>query len=454
MKSNWAKDAVIYHIYPLGLCGAPLSNDFNTEPVNRLEELYEWIDHISEMGANAVYLGPVFESLSHGYDTADYFNVDRRLGTNETLKKLIAALHSKNIRVILDGVFNHVGRDFWAFKDVRNNLSGSAYCDWFQGLTFNGTSPFNDPFVYQGWNGYYNLVKLNLLNENVVKHLFDAVKMWIDEFKIDGLRLDAADCLDNGFIKRLVKYCKEQKNDFWLMGEVIHGDYREWAGHDMLDSVTDYECYKGLYSSHVDKNYFEIAYSFNRLFGNEGIYKDLFLYNFADNHDVNRVASCLTSDLHLYTLYFLLFTMPGIPSIYYGSEFGIKGKKEGNSDLPLRPALELKDLINNAPLPDLFNLIIKLAVVRKNLPALRNGNYKQLYLQHQQFAFLRETDKEAVIVAVNSSNVPVDIEFTVPGKASLKFVDQMSGEELQASVGKIKMRLWPNWGRILTDKKS
>jgi cyclomaltodextrinase / maltogenic alpha-amylase / neopullulanase len=453
MNNYWAKDAFFYHIYPLGLCGAPLKNDFKSEPVPRIEKLYGWINHIAELGADAVYLGPLFESSEHGYDTADYFKVDRRLGTNNNLKDFIAELHSKNIRVILDGVFNHVGRDFWAFKDVQANLSNSAFCGWFSGLSFNGTSPFNDPFLYEGWNGHYNLVKLNLMNDDVMRYLFDAVKMWIDEFEIDGLRLDAADCLDKNFIKRFVKFCKNQKDDFWLMGEVIHGDYRNWAGREMLDSVTNYECYKGLFSSHNDNNYFEIAYSFNRLFGAEGIYKDISLYNFADNHDVDRVASSLTSHSHLYPLYFLLFTMPGIPSVYYGSEFGIAGKKTNNSDLPLRPCIELNEIVKSAPQPGLFKAIKQLAGVRKRIPALRTGTYKQVYLQHQQFAFLREKDKEAVLVAVNSSNASVEIEHKLPDHGSCKYIDQMTGEEFYSFNGSLKLVLWPNWGRILVRQK-
>jgi cyclomaltodextrinase / maltogenic alpha-amylase / neopullulanase len=453
MNNSWAKDAFFYQIYPLGFCGAPVKNGFTSEPVPRFEKMYEWIEHLTELGVNAVYIGPVFESTMHGYDTADYYKVDRRLGTNQTLKKIIERLHSKNIRVVLDGVFNHVGRDFWAFKDVQANLSNSAYCDWFQGLSFNGKNQFNEPFIYEGWNGHYELVKLNLLNNDIVQHIFGAVKMWINELGIDGLRLDAADCLDKSFIRQLAKFCKEQKNEFWLMGEIIHGDYNEWAGYEMLDSVTNYECYKGLYSSHNDKNYFEIAYSFQRQFGAEGKYKNLYLYNFVDNHDVNRAASILTSKSHLFPMYFLLFTMPGIPSVYYGSEFGIEGKKENNSDLPLRPSIDLNEIVKTQPVPELFNTIKKLAGIRKNTSSLRYGTYKQVFLKHQLFAFLRETKDEAALVAVNSQNEPVEIEINLQDKNSRRFIDQMTGEEFYFSKGLCKILLHPNWGRILIEQK-
>ncbi len=295
---HWARDSVFYHIYPLGLCAAPPRNDFCSPVIPRLEQLYGWVDHMQNLGVNAVWLGPVFESSAHGYDTADYFQVDRRLGTNHTLSGVISALHQRGIRVILDAVLNHVGRDFWAFRDVREHNERSAYSDWFEGLNFQMRSPFNDPFTYKGWNGCFDLVKLNLRNPEVKKHLFQAIEMWIQEFNIDGLRLDAADCMVIGFLKELGSLCRSIRSDFWLMGEVVHGDYRKWANAETLDSVTNYECYKGLYSSHVDHNYFEIAYALKRQFGERGMYRDVSLYNFADNHDVNRVASNLTNPEH------------------------------------------------------------------------------------------------------------------------------------------------------------
>ncbi|MEZ4517460.1 MAG: alpha-amylase family glycosyl hydrolase [Chloroflexota bacterium] len=342
MTPEWAKSAIFYHIYPLGLCDAPPRNDFHQDPVPRLNVLHDWLDHIQALGTNAIYLGPVFESTTHGYDTADYFRVDRRLGTNEALKALIRAMKQRGMRVVLDGVFNHVGRDFWAFRDVRQHGRQSRYSNWFAELSFDGTSPYGDPFSYEGWAGHYDLVKLNLNNEAVRQHLFEAVSFWIDQFDIDGLRLDAADHIQPDFFRALRTHCRCHKPDFWLMGEVVHGDYRQWANENMLDSTTNYEVYKGLYSSHVDHNYFEIAYSLNRQFGPDGLYRGLYLYNFADNHDVNRVAGNLTNPAHLYPLYGLLFTMPGIPSVYYGSEWGIAGKRTATSDRMLRPAIDIR----------------------------------------------------------------------------------------------------------------
>ncbi|MCB0180840.1 MAG: alpha-amylase, partial [Anaerolineae bacterium] len=201
--TDWANHSIFYHIYPLGFCDAPMHNDFSASPTDRLKKIVDWIPHLKQLGINAIYLGPVFESSTHGYDTADFFTVDRRLGTNDTLSQLIATLHQNNIRVILDGVFHHAGREFWAFQDVLRNRQNSMYCDWFSGLDFNKRSPYNDPFVYDGWNGHLNLVKLNLHNPGVKEHLFQAIDMWVREFKIDGLRLDAADAIDKNFLREL-----------------------------------------------------------------------------------------------------------------------------------------------------------------------------------------------------------------------------------------------------------
>jgi glycosidase len=440
---------VFYHIYTLGFCGAPAANNFSLRPVHRLEKILAWGDHLLKMGVTAIYLGPVFESTSHGYDTVDYFNVDRRLGTNGDLKRIVAALHEKGIKVVLDAVFNHVGRDFWAFKHVRENLGKSQYASWFSGLNFGRKSPYQDPFSYDGWNGHYNLVKLNLKNPEVKNHLFYAVKKWVEQFDIDGLRLDSADCLDIGFITEFAAFCKTLKPDFWLLGEVIHGDYGRWVNAG-LDSVTNYECYKGLWSSHNDANYFEIAYSLNRQFGENGLYRRFLPYNFADNHDVNRVASTLKTKAHLYPLYILLFTMPGIPSVYYGSEWGIEGKKTKTSDRDLRPSIDMDALNSLAPEPALQETITALAHIRQSSSALRTGNYQNLQINPQQLVFLRKNGRESVIVAVNSADQPVDVAITVPSQLNGPARDLLNyGESIECRGGKLQINIPPNWGKVL-----
>jgi len=325
--NNWSEQSVFYHIYPLGFCSAPQGNDFSAPPQNRIRRLCGLGGYLKNAGFNAVYLGPVFESTTHGYDTADYFNTDRRLGTNADLAETCADLKNSGMKLVFDAVFNHVGRDFWAFRDVREQKTESPFRSWFAGLDFSRRNGMGDPFAYDTWQGHENLVKLNLSDNEVRNHLFAAAENWIQTYDIDGLRLDAADCMDKKFLSDLAARCRALKPDFWLMGEVVHGNYRDWANPDCIDSVTNYEAYKGLYSSFNDANFFEIAWTLRRLFGRNGICAGTNLYSFADNHDVDRIASTLKDRRHLHPLYCLLFCMPGIPSVYYGGNTGHAEKK-------------------------------------------------------------------------------------------------------------------------------
>lgn len=446
---TWYQEAVFYHIFPIAFCGAPEFNDGHSEPVERLLKILDWIPHFQELGVTALYLGPIFESVSHGYDTVDYFNLDRRLGTNQTLKTVINSLHEHGINVVLDAVLNHVSRGFFAFKDLQSNLEQSQYCSWFKGLDFKRQSPEGDRFSYEGWSGHYNLVKLNLKEAEVEQHLLAAVRYWIETFQIDGLRLDAADVMDFGFLKNLTAFTQSLKKDFWLMGEVVHGDYTHWANPEMLHATTNYECYKGLYSSHNDKNYFELAHSLNRLFESKsGLYKDLYLYNFADNHDVDRVASSLKHSQHLYPLYLLLFTMPGIPSIYYGSEWELKGAKTNGSDAPMRPDLDLEHL-NQSRSGDLKDAISRFSALRKQSEALKHGGYQPIHVASEQIVFLRATDSEQTLIAVNAAQEAVTVQITLP-KPGGHLKDRLNQNQIIPIQGKqVTLEIPAGWGRVL-----
>lgn len=440
---SYINKSVIYNIYPLGFCGAPRDNDGNL--VYRLDKIYDCIEHLKKMSVNVLVFNPLFESSRHGYDTIDYRKVDCRLGDNNSFKKICNTLHENGIKVILDGVFNHVGRDFFAFKDVQQNLGNSRYCNWFQNLNFGGRSPKGDPFWYEGWAGHYDLVKLNLQNDEVVNYLLDSVKFWIDEFDIDGLRLDAADCIDLEFFKKLRNVCKSKKPDFWLYGEITHGDYNRWANNELLDSVTNYECYKGVYSSHNDHNYFEIAHSLNRQFGNGGIYRNIYTYNFVDNHDVNRIASDLKDKNHLNNVYTLMYTMPGVPSIYYGSEYGIEGKRTQFSDYELRPCLDLNN-VENANY-DLLSHIIKLGKVRLALEALKYGKFDNVNIMNEKLVYKRFTDNQTVFVAFNLTDHDESIGFDAGCNA--KLTDVLNDNEVFDVNGYFELPMKPYSSRIL-----
>ena len=446
---SWARDAVFYHLYPLGCLDAPPRGADEAGISHRLRGLHDWLDYLQDLGIDALLLGPVLRSSSHGYDVADYFRLDRRLGDAEDLAALSRALHRRGMRLVLDAVLHHTGRDFPAFRDVLERGEASAYRDWYH-LDFSRRSPLGDAFHYEGWAGHYDLVKLELRNPEVRGHLFDAVTSWIERFGIDGLRLDAADRLDPGFRRDLAAHCAARRPGFWLMGEVVHGDYRHWAGPGGLSSTTNYEAYKGLWSSHNDMNYFEIAHTLNRQFGAGGIYRGLALYNFADNHDVDRVASALAEPAHLYPLHILLLTMPGIPSLYYGSEWGMAGTRTATSDAALRPATSPAAMRAQAPHPDLPRVIRDLIAIRRRHEALRAGDYAQLHVAHEQFAFLRGRGPEAVVVALNAAASSVDVTLELPGIVEGRLADLLNpGDMFAVSAGRCTLPLPPRWGRIL-----
>lgn len=449
--SNWINEAIIYHIYTLGFCGAEEENSTEITCTNRIKKVLDWIEHLKTLGVNTILFGPLFESTSHGYDTADYNCVDKRLGNNEDFKAVCKKLHEAGFRIVLDGVFNHVGRDFFAFKDLQDKREVSRYKDWFCNVNFGGSSPYGDAFSYEGWEGHYNLVKLNLWNQEVRDYLFHAVDLWIKEFDIDGLRLDVAYCIDEGFLKALRSFLDTKKEDFWLMGEMIHGDYSRLTKPGLLHSTTDYECYKGIYSSHNDKNYFEINYSMNRLFGKGGLCENLKLYNFVDNHDVERIGSILKEKRHLENVYTLLFTMPGIPSIYYGSEWGIEGKKVQGTDKSLRPELEIDQML--AEDQTVVEHISKLSAVYKQYPALQKGSYEQIVVRNQQLIFARSLEDETVYIVLNLQGEAMQLEFNEKrGEGLINALDEEEGM-IRCENGLIRVQVPPFSSKILVSSK-
>ena len=442
----WYDEAIFYHIYPLGLTGAPKENTYG-EPEHRLNTLLPWIDHIKRIGCNAIYIGPLFESVGHGYETTDYKKLDSRLGDNQDLKNFVAECHKKDIKVIFDGVFNHTGRDFFAFKDIKEKREGSQYRDWYCNVNFGGNNEYNDGFCYENWGGYNLLVKLNQRNPAVKDYICDVVRFWVSEFDVDGIRLDAADVLDFDFMKALRHVANEVKPDFWLMGEVIHGDYSRWVNEGTLHSVTNYQLHKALYSGNNDHNFFEIAHTVKRLYemgsSNPNGFK---LYNFVDNHDVERIYTKLNNKAHFTPVHILMYTLPGIPSLYYGSEFGIEGKKEKFSDASLRPALNLEDYKNALTDNSFTALIAALGRTRQQSKALSYGDYRELKLMNRQYAFSRNFEGESVVVTVNNDDS--DFTMTVPAGNAAEYVGALSGQKIRVDNGNICVNVKANSGEI------
>ncbi|NLL77084.1 MAG: cyclomaltodextrinase [Clostridiales bacterium] len=420
----WAYESVFYQIYPLGFSGAPFENDGITQP--RILKVIDWIPHMKRLRTDAIYFSPVFESDTHGYNTRDYTKIDCRLGTNEDFKIVCKKLHESKIRVVLDGVFNHVGRGFYQFQDVIKHREKSPYLHWFH-INLEENSYYNDGLWYEGWEGNYDLVRLNLKNEEVIEHILGSVDYWIEEFDIDGLRLDVAYCLDYDFVRRLRSFTDNKKKDFFLVGEMLHGDYNRMVNENMLHSATNYECYKGLYSSFNSMNMFEINHSLLRQFGPENwtLYKGKHLLSFVDNHDVTRIASILANEKHLPLIYALCFGIPGIPCVYYGSEWGAKAlKSEGD---PALRACYSEPVFN-----ELSEYIAKLSVAKKNSEALNYGDFRSVLLTNKQCIFERKSQNERVLVAVNGDGESYYARFDAGCRMA---IDLISGRNYEFAGG-------------------
>ena len=413
----WFNESVFYQIYTLNFCGAPRDNDGIVE--HRILRLNDFMDYFEDLGINAIYFNPVFSSDHHGYDTRDYCKIDERLGTNEDFIEICKNLHDRGMRVVLDGVFNHVGRGFFAFQDVLNNRENSQYKNWFR-IDFNGNSPYNDGFYYEGWEGHYELVKLNLDYPDVQNYLLSAVDYWIDAFDIDGIRLDVAYSLPRWFMAMLKDHCRQKKEDFFLLGEVLGDNAGYMFSEAHLDSITDYPGFKGLWSSFNSLNMFEMAHTIKRNY--KEMYQGQILWSFVDNHDVARIASQLTDLEKLPLIYGMLFSLPGIPCIYYGSEWGQTGKKEQGSDASLRPEYE-------KPLPnDLTKYIKKLVEIRNKYKALQLGEYNERILTNKQFVFERVFENQKIIIALNLD----ENEYTISlnEQKALSLIDNISIDSL------------------------
>ncbi len=427
---SWFEPSFAYQIYPLGLCGAPYENDGVV--AHRLRKLVDdgWVDHMKKLGVTCLILNPVFDSLSHGYDTSDYTKVDCRLGTNEDLAELVAACHAAGIRVLLDAVFNHVGRGFWAFQDVREKRDRSPYAAWFN-IDWGGNTEYDDGFSYATWQGVPYLIKLNHGCFDLNDYLVDVIRGWVRDFDIDGLRLDVAYCLEPGFIgylRRIANEISQERGEkFLLLGETMFGDYNRWMGDDLCDTVTNYECYKGLWSSMNAANMHEVAYALERQSGSHpwDLYTGKHLLDFVDNHDVPRIATQLEDKAQLRPLYGLLFGMAGVPCVYYGSEWGIEGEQKFG-DHELRPALDAPEW------NELTGWIHDLAAARAGSQAIVWGSYEQLVVTPLQLVFLRAVDGERVVVAVNAAGQAARVGFDAGAAGG---VDLISGQAVEFDGG-------------------
>ncbi len=310
MSASWVDHAIWWHVYPLGFVGAPIrdaaASDLRpSEPVHRLRQLEAWLDYAIELGMSALVLGPVFASQTHGYDTIDYNRIDPRLGDDADFDRLIAAAQSRGIRVVLDGVFNHVSAEFDRPELFRLRDPGDPSKGW------------------ADFEGHGSLVALDHANPAVVDLVADVMRHWLAR-GIDGWRLDAAYAVDPAFWRAVLPRVRADYPDAWFVGEVIHGDYADFVARSGVDSVTQYELWKANWSALVDRNFFELAWALER----HNTFLDSFVpYTFVGNHDVTRIATKVADERLAVLALVVLLTTGGTPAIYYGDEQAYRGTK-------------------------------------------------------------------------------------------------------------------------------
>jgi cyclomaltodextrinase len=327
---GWTEHVIWWHVFPLGFTGAERAVG-DAQP--RLRRLEPWLDYLLELGCNGLALGPVFTSSTHGYDTIDHFHVDPRLGTDDDLRWLFDTCRSRGIHVMLDGVFHHVGRDFPAFRDVLEHGQASRWARWFH---LDPAAGGPDGFGYRDFEGHRDLVALNHAEPEVLAHIVSVMDHWLDA-GASGWRLDAAYAIPLPALRSIADAVRARHPDAWLVGEVIHGDYASFVRDGGLDSVTQYELWKAVWSSFNDRNLFELAWALER---HDGFVGEFVPMTFVGNHDVTRIASRLDDPGLLGHALAVLFGVAGVPSVYYGDEQAFRGVKEerAGGDDAVRPA--------------------------------------------------------------------------------------------------------------------
>ena len=448
---------MVYSIQTLGFCDCegPPSQFSEGE---RLAKLVDdgWLEHVARLGCNVLYLGPLMKTsqeLGHGYDTADYFEVDPRLGNVATLRRIVDAAHALRIRVIVDGVFNHTGRDHFAARDVLQNGRQSRYWDWYYARETNGGVEL------EGWEGHMGLPRLNHSNPEVRAHLIDAGKFWMSSegANIDGWRLDVAHEVSPDFWREFAGACRAAKHDCVLLGELMHGDYNTHVAPDLLDSGTNYQLSKSLWSSLNDANYWELAHCFQR---DLDMYGNLSLLNFLGNHDQMRIHSRLNNPKAHYVLAAAsLLLSRGIPCMYYGDEVGEMGAPGGpDGDLAMRRSIDLAAALNDGERMDVVKATSQLCSLRTSHEALRDALSAQIPLAHTNttLSFARVASSGAsAIVAFNCEDQPARMTLPVCEKINgvgdgTEFLEPLAGNTgITVSGGSLTLELPPNGFRVL-----
>ncbi|WP_062200589.1 alpha-amylase family glycosyl hydrolase [Demequina salsinemoris] len=414
-EPEWVRHALWWHVYPLGFTGAPIRPFARPGLEHRLGHLERWLDHLIELGLSGLALGPVFASESHGYDTTDHYAIDPRLGDLADFDALVAAAHERGIRVMLDGVFNHVGRAHPAFQDVLAHGPSSAYADWFR-LEWPGGPSAWAPGVepgYADFEGHGALVALNHAAPAVVDLVADVMSFWLDR-GADAWRLDAAYAVPLDFWAAVAARVRSAHPEAYLMGEVIHGDYASFVRDGGLDSVTQYELWKATWSSLNDRNLHELAHCLGR----HAAFLDEFVpFTFIGNHDVTRIASRLTDARHLEHAVVLLATLPGTPAVYYGDEHAFPGIKEDRAggDDAVRQAFPASPSDLAGVGAHAVAVHRELLALRRRLPWLHDAAVAVLSVTDSEIVYACSGDGEAERALVALSVGDGEVTLAVPG---------------------------------------
>lgn len=422
-EPGWVTHAVWWQVYPLGFAGAEKAALPAGAPAeHRLQKLIPWLDYIVDLGASGLALGPVFASETHGYDTTDYFRIDPRLGDDNDFDQLIHEAHARGLRVLLDGVFNHTGRSFQPFTEAMAHGPNAPTASWFR-INWQQPGPQYPPEQdgrqqaepdYEDFEGHHHLVALNHTEPAVAEFVAGVMKHWLGR-GADGWRLDAAYAVPSAFWSTVLADVRADYPEAYFVGEYIHGDYAGEVGSGTLDSATQYELWKAVWSSLNDANFYELASSLER----HNSFLDAFVpLTFVGNHDVTRIASRLRDPVLLPLALVVLFTVGGTPTIYYGDEQGYRGVKEdragGDDDVrPQFPAApsDLADMGHH-----IYQLHRELIGMRRRHAWLHTSRTTVLSLSNENLVY-RSTGEAGpdgkvptIVVALNQSDHPADVE--------------------------------------------
>jgi glycosidase len=402
--TSWADHAILWQVYPLGFTGAKQTAlPARVPAVHRLRHLEAWLDYAVELGCNGLLLGPVFASETHGYDTVDHFRIDSRLGDDGDFDSLVSAADQRGLRLILDGVFNHVGREFPAYKAAVSGGPTTPAARWFKRA--------EDGPGYAVFEGHDQLVELDHDEPAVLSYVIEVMTHWLGR-GAGGWRLDAAYAVPPAFWAKVVPAVRDAFPAAWFLGEMIHGDYAAYANEAGLDSITQYEVWKAIWSSLNDRNFYELDHALGR----HNVFLDGELaQTFIGNHDVTRLATALNDDRHFALALAVLCCIGGVPSVYYGDEQGMRGLKEhrAGGDDAIRPAFPATPAELPAEGWRYYRLHQRLIGFRRRHPWLVRARTTSEQLEASALALrLRgERDGEHALLLLNTGDA--DFRFTV-----------------------------------------